>query len=118
MILPAESVPLAQYSTAELLTLKRRIEKLLPASEISELNIEQELVSAYTATKETLEASEDSAINHKATLTNTLVAQLKALAELQKSHYSASRLQKFEQALTNIIKDNPDLYEQYKLALS
>ena len=118
MVLPAESVPLTQYSTAELLTLKRRIEELLPSSELTELDIAVELVNTYNATKATLEDNENAPINHRASITNTLTAQLKNLAELQKSHYSASRLQKFEKALTEIIKDNPDLLEKYKSALS
>lgn len=117
MILPAESVPLTQYSLSELLVLKRRIEELLPESSLESLDIASELVLAYRETKSTLSESEDAPINHKSALTNTLNSQLKQLAELQKAHYSASRLQQFERALTSIIKDNPELLQRYKDAL-
>lgn len=117
MILPADSVPITQYDLSELLTLRRRIDELLPQSSVEDIDIASELVLAYRETKATLASAEDAPINHQSSLINTLTSQLKQLAELQRAHYNAARLQKFEKALTSLIKDDPDLLQRYKDAL-
>lgn len=117
MILPAESVPLSQYSTHELSVLRKRIEDLLPAEDLAQLDLTAELLRTYRDVQLMLTQESGTApLNQRAQTVNTLTSILKQLAELQRSHFSASRLQAFEKAFATLAQRHPeiDLLSEYK----
>ena len=117
MILPAESVPLSQYSLPELSILRKRIEELLPAEDLAQLDLTAELLRTYRDVQLMLTKESSTApLNQRAQTVNTLTSILKQLAELQRSHFSASRLQAFEKAFLTLATRHPeiDLLSEYK----
>ena len=118
MILPAASIPLDNFDVKELLLLRDRINKRLPASEITNIDLEHELVLHFQTIKQALADAGDEELNKFAAASNAVLASLKQLAELQKSLYSASRLQKYERALAVILKKHPELFKKYCEELS
>ena len=121
MILPAESVPLSQYSTQELRVLRKRIEELLPTEDLAGIDLTAELLGTYRDVQQMLtQESSTAPLNQRAQTVNTLTSILKQLAELQRSHFSASRLQAFEKAFLALATAHPeiDLLTEYKALVS
>ena len=91
----------------DLIALKTQIENRLPAIELSDLNLEKELVAHFLVVKETMaDAMEDDGIpaNQKAQLMNSCATLLTQMAKVQTELYNAERIKKIEQAVIETLK--------------
>lgn len=119
MILPHDSIDLSLYTPQELRALKRRIEETLPVEDLDSIDLTKEFLSNYRTAQDMLEdANDDAPLNQQAQVANTLTSILKQLAELQRSHFSAARLQRFEKAAAEVFLQHPGLYNAYKEKLA
>ena len=118
MILPHDSIDLTLYEPKELRALKRRIEEALPADALATVDLTEEFLSNYRTAQDLLEDSSDAPLNQQAQVTNTLTSILKQLAELQRKHFNAARLQLYEKVSSEIFQQYPELYKLYKERLN
>lgn len=91
----------------DLLALKSQIDNKLPAVELSDLNLEKELVAHFLVVKETMsDAMENDEIpaNQKAQLMNSCATLLTQMAKVQTELYNAERIKKIEQAVIETLK--------------
>ncbi len=114
---------LIKMGLGELLELRARIDALLPSTDLSDINLESELVMQYHLAKAMMtDASTNVAVpaNQKAQVLNSCAAVLKTLAEAQTSLYDAERVKAIEGAIEKAFKhESSDVrrafYERYGL---
>jgi hypothetical protein len=99
------------YDLQELLDLRNRIEKRLPARSLKDINLEQELVLQVRALQE-LQAkvlqSDDTPANQMAQVGNSLSAALANLVKVQADVYTSERLKRLESVVLEIFQSAPE----------
>lgn len=101
-----DSLPLDQ-----LLKYHAEIEKRLPATALSALNLERELLLQFHTVRQlqtqTLD-DEETAANQKASVANTVAATLNKLVEMQNAIYTSERFKQIEQAMIYALNKLPE----------
>ena len=117
LTIPVESIELGAYKVEDLLRLRDRVIKRLPATTIEDIDLTQELVLRYIAAKELLDDiagyREDIPLNQIAQANNSLVSMMKELALQQKQLFDTTRLQRLEKALAKALVKFPELYDAF-----
>lgn len=115
MILPAESLPIDHYTLAELITLRDRINSLLPNAD--SLNLQQELILQFISAKELFKRAQlddETPLNQVAQVINSTTAILKQLTDAQIKLYTAERNRALEQALIELLKESdPEACQEF-----
>ena len=94
----------------ELLDLRARIERRLPARSLKDINLERELVLQVMALQELQNSvidDDDTPANQKAQVANSLSAALVNLVKLQGDVHSSERMKRIERILIDTLKDLP-----------
>lgn len=103
--------PLAGLSQKELRRLKADIEKLLPKEAVEDLDLEKELVSQYTKTRDLMDevlTDESVPTNQKAQVANSVVSTLGQLVKLQEDLRREQTLKVMEGCLVEVVKTLPE----------
>ncbi len=81
---------------------------------IGQINLQEELAKQFQATTKLLQEAyeEDAEYNHQATLINAATALLRQIADAQQKLYTASRLQKIEQVLAEVLQTLPEKQQE------
>ena len=98
------------YTLQELLDLRARIERRLPARSLKDLDLERELTLQFLALQQLQNAVIDDAdtpANQKAQVANSLSAALVNLVKLQGDVHSSERMKRIESILIDALKDLP-----------
>ena len=98
------------YTLQELLDLRARIERRLPARSLKDLDLEGELTLQFLALQQLQNAVIDDAdtpANQKAQVANSLSAALVNLVKLQGDVHSSERMKRIESILIDTLKDLP-----------
>lgn len=99
-------IPLGSMSMTELLTMRSKIDGLLPPMRMEEMDLEEEVVRQYMTVKslqgDTLAGNDEP--NKKASVVNACAAALQQLAKLQTDVYTAERFKRIENLLIKHIK--------------
>ena len=98
------------YTLQELLDLRARIERRLPARSLKDINLERELVLQVMALQQLQNSvidDEDTPANQKAQVANSLSAALVNLVKLQGDVHSSERMKRIESILIDTLKDLP-----------
>ena len=125
---PTIGVDISKMSLDQLLDLRHQIDERLPAKQLKDLNMEQELVIQYQVMKalqnKILHGGDDGTpTNQKTALLNACTAALQGLIKLQESVYTSERVKFIEAALDAALKGLPkpvveDFMDRYTKALS
>jgi len=110
----------------DLLDLRTRIEALLPARSLQDLNLERELVlqvMALQAMQGEVISDPDIPANQRAQVANSLSAALANLVKVQESTYSAERFKRIERLLIETLRELPEdaasaFLDKYEKALA
>lgn len=103
-------IDIAKMGLEELLALKEQIEALLPPSQLTDLDLEREIVMQYHRAKTLLTlvaADAATPANQKAQVANSCAAALESLVKMQTKLYSAERQKAIEQILIRTLKTLP-----------
>ena len=95
----------------DLLDLRTRIEALLPARSLQDMNLERELVLqvlALQAMQADVINDGDTPANQRAQVANSLSAALANLVKVQESTYSAERFKRIERLLIETLRELPE----------
>lgn len=98
------------YTLQELLDLRARIERRLPARSLKELDLERELTLQFLALQQLQNDvidDGDTPANQKAQVANSLSAALVNLVKLQGDVHSSERMKRIESILIDTLKDLP-----------
>lgn len=98
------------YTLQELLDLRARIERRLPARSLKDLDLEGELTLQFLALQElqnNVIDDKDTPANQKAQVANSLSAALVNLVKLQGDVHSSERMKRIESILIDTLKDLP-----------
>ena len=98
------------YTLQELLDLRARIERRLPARSLKDLDLEGELTLQFLALQQLQNAvidDDDTPANQKAQVANSLSAALVNLVKLQGDVHSSERMKRIESILIDTLKDLP-----------
>lgn len=123
---PSELVALETLSLLELLEWRAAIDKLLPARQLSDLDLEEEVLLQYAQTKRLyVEVAQDSKTpaNQKAQVANSCTTILDQLIKMQRRLYAAERVKSMESALIKTLRELGDdkiyarFFEIYEKAL-
>lgn len=97
----AASPALADLTTTQLIALRHEIDKLLPATTFSELDVEQELLLQYALAKELMNDTHAGSVpaNQKAQVLNACSGVLETLSRTQATIFNAERVKAMEAAL-------------------
>ena len=98
------------YTLQELLDLRARIERRLPARSLKDLDLESELVLQARALQQlqnSVIGDESTAANQKAQVANSLSAALVNLVKVQNEVYYSERMKRIESILIDTLKDLP-----------
>lgn len=102
---------------SDLLALRAQIDKKLPATDLSELNLEKETVIHFMTVKEVMNnvMDEDGVpANQKAQLMNSCSSSIAQMAKIQTELYNAERVKKIEQAVIETLKKmDEDVIERF-----
>lgn len=100
-----------RMTTAELLKARQEIDQHLPPAELSEMNLEKELIMQYR-TACTLQtdvlADDEVPRNQQAQVLNAVTASLDRLTKLQADLYTTERYKGLEQILIRHLKSLPE----------
>ncbi len=102
--------PLAGLSAKELRRLRSEIDKLLPSTKVSDLNLEEELVEQYQKIKDLMDEVTESAdvgASQKAQVGNSVVGTLGQLVKLQEDLRRQETFKIMEGVLIEAIKRLP-----------
>lgn len=119
---PVVAPNLLQMGDSQLLQLRAAIDARLGISNLSQMNIEQEILVQLATAKDlqttTLNDS-DVPANQKAQTINAVAAILKELVKMQNELYNAERIKELESAMIQALKDAPDevkdrFFERYE----
>jgi hypothetical protein len=97
-------------SIPQLLILRTKIEDRMPASRLTDLNLEQELVYQYVQVKNILADLQENSLgtaSNLAQLCNSIAAALAQLVRLQGELYNSERFKQIEQLLIKILREWP-----------
>jgi len=104
---------LDMMSVAELLALKNEVEMRLPASSLTDMDLEEELVHQYQKVKmlqdEVLTDGETPA-NQKAQVANSVASTLQQLVTMQTKFHTSERLKEIEGRLIKTLNRMPEQY--------
>lgn len=101
----------AIYTVAELVRFRDEITAQLPATELSSLNLEQEVLLQYHTLRELQSdvlADTDTPANQRATVANSVASILKTLADQQASLYTSERFKDIENLLIRTLTLFPE----------
>ncbi len=99
------------YSVAQLLALRAEIDAALPATELGDLNLDQELVRQYLVTQALqtkILADSDVPANQQAQVLNACAGILENLQKTQEKFYRQERFKKIELALIKVLRKLPE----------
>lgn len=110
----------------ELLVLRARIDELLPVKDLSDLNLERELMLQLRAAQALQSKIIDDQLvqaNQKAQVMNSVATIIQNLVKMQLDQYTPERLKRIELALIQMLKTMPDdqteeFFKQYEVILS
>ena len=104
-----KSINLALFDVSELLKLRAEIDSRLPASKLSEMNLEQELVIQFLTVKElqTEVLGNMEEANKKAQVCNTVATIMSQLVKMQVELHTAERLKDIETRLIKALNKLP-----------
>lgn len=112
-----KSNPLDRMSQSELIKLRSEIDQHLQNRTLADLNLEQELLSQYTVTKQLLAEvldDLDTPANQKAQVVNSLLAITNQLVKMQTDLHTAERIKAMESACVKAIKTlEPQAQEEF-----
>lgn len=119
-------VPLETLPLNELLELRARIDALLPARSLSDLDLEEEVLLQFARTKglyDDVIKDIGTPANQRAQVANSCTAILDQLIKMQKALYSAERVKALEGALIRTLKEVSEevqarFFEIYERALA
>lgn len=98
------------YTLQELLDLRARIERRLPARSLKDLDLEAELALQFLALQQLQNAvidDDDTPANQKAQVANSLSAALVNLVKVQSDVHNSERMKRIESILIDTLKDLP-----------
>ena len=98
------------YTLQELLDLRARIERRLPARSLKDLDLERELVLQVMALQQLQNAvidDDDTPANQKAQTASALSAALMNLVKVQSEVHNSERMKRIESILIDTLKDLP-----------
>ena len=98
------------YTLQELLDLRARIERRLPARSLRELDLEAELALQFAALQQLQNSvidDNDTPANQKAQVANSLSAALVNLVKLQSDVHNSERMKKIESLLIDALRELP-----------
>ena len=98
------------YTLQELLDLRARIERRLPARSLKDLDLERELVLQVMALQELQNRvidDDDTPANQKAQVANSLSAALTTLVKLQAEVHNSERLKRLEGTMIDTLNELP-----------
>ncbi len=116
MIIPVDSIDLSEYSISELIRLRDRVTEMIPTSDLEDIDLQKELVTAFYNGKEILEnAKYDDGVplSQKASAINSIVASLKALSDAQKALFNIERQRRLENCLAKALEQFPELHDEF-----
>ena len=116
MILPPASVNIDSYDTADLLTLRDRINARLPPAEVERLDLSSELVRTFQKASGLLDQAlddDETNLSQKSAMVNSLNALLKSLVAMQTELFSVERAQKLERHLIETLAKYPELQSSF-----
>lgn len=105
MNLPVSSLNLEIYGPKDLIALRTRVDDAL-GLDLDQLDLNKELLAQFKMARIALQDAQTDvliAANHKTGMINACSALLKQLADSQVSLYSATRLQRLEATLTELL---------------
>ena len=119
---PVVAPNLLQMDESQLLQLRAAIDARLGISNLSQMNIEQEILVQLATAKDlqtTTLNDRDVPANQKAQTINAVAAILKELVKMQNDLYNAERIKELESAMIQALKDAPDevkdrFFERYE----
>lgn len=106
----ADLSDISKMELEELLALKAQIEEMLPPAQLTEMDLEREIVMQYHRAKALLAkvvADSSTPANQKAQVANSCAAALESLVKMQTKLYSAERMKAVEQVLIKALKTLP-----------
>lgn len=118
-------INLAECSIEELLSFRQQVNAKLPAVNLKDMDLSQELVIQVLALQQAQAnalADEEAPVNQKSQAMNALSAALGTLVRLQNDTFTSERLKKAEVILIDAIQELPDevqarFIERYSAAL-
>jgi len=122
----AENIVLEGMAVADLLSLRARVDALLPARALKDLDIESELVLQLAAAQqlqnEVLQSDEVPA-NQQAQVLNSVSSVIGQIVKMQQDLYTTERLKKVERVLIDVLQTLPqetvaEFMNAYETALS
>jgi hypothetical protein len=112
VVTPSSSTTdLEKMDVGQLLDLRQRIEALLPARKLADIDLEQEIVLQYLAAQALMQKTSiavDIPANQKAQVQNSCASILDQLLKMQTRIYSAERMKAIEQVLIKVLKTLPE----------
>jgi hypothetical protein len=103
-----EPVELEKLSLTELLALRAEIDELLPARQLSDLNLEEEVLLQFQQTKALytrVAEDKNTPANQKAQVANSCTTILDQLIKMQRRLYAAERVKAMESALIKSLRE-------------
>ena len=101
----------------ELLSLRSQIDQRLPATQLNQMNLEEELVRQYLQVQElqrTTMESMDTPANQKAQVANSVATTLQHLVRMQTEFHTAERFKAIESLMIKHFKTMPlDVVERF-----
>lgn len=98
------------YTIQDLLDLRARVERRLPAKSLKDLNLERELTLQFLALQQLQNRvidDDDASPSHRAQVANSLSAALANLVKIESAVYTSTRLKQIEAALIDTLNDMP-----------
>jgi hypothetical protein len=106
-------------SLEELLSAYADVQKRLPALELSQMNLEKELLLQFhtvRALQNRVMDDEEVAVNQRAQVANSVASSLNRLADLQQTIYTSERFKMIEGALIRAMSKLPEKVSEKFLA--
>lgn len=110
-----DEIDVAACSVPELLAFRQQVTAALPARELKDINLSQELVLQILALQSMqAEVINDESIpaNQKAQVANSLSAALTTLVKVQDEVFSSERFKRIERAFIETIESLPDEHKR------
>jgi hypothetical protein len=103
---PTSELDVSLYSLTELLTLRNKIDALLPPMSMKDMDLEQEVVRQFMTVKalqgDVLGGNDEA--NKKASVVNACAAALQTLAKMQVELHNAERFKRIENLMIKHLK--------------
>jgi len=121
-----KTVEVTDLDEEELLLLRARIDDLLPATKLADIDLERELMlqlrTAQALQNRTL-LTDDIPANQKAQVLNAVAASIQALIKMQAEYYTPERLKRIETHLISLLNSWPEdqtrpFFEAYEKLLA